>query len=386
MNPSSFTCKPAPSFYSQHTAFFEIPEELINEELVSSDYDQISRIIEHKLDHFSARNTTTAFHQLAAKFSHDWFIDDLVKKALAQTQDFSPQEIADMAWALAKLRFCHKELLLALAQEAIKKNADLAPQDIAHTVWAFATLGIKNEKLFSVLSHAAIEKMAGFNSQNIANCAWAFAILGIRNTHLFDLLAKQTIDQIESFMPIDIAALTWSFAIIDYFNKGYFEKINAHITKIAEQFNTQESLHQIRHVQLYLDLEQHFPFAKCLDKKIKRSFHALKSQKPPSSQLHQDISRHITKNFTQLRFENEFFIEGFFLDIAFPDSKTGIEVQGPSHFHNGQLNCQTQFKIKLLKKLGWDIQCISYKDWYGKNNQERTHYLKNVFQEKEGDH
>ena len=53
-------------------------------------------------------------------------------------------------------------------------------QNIANTAWAFAKLGQLDEKLFAALAREAALRVSEFKAQNIANTAWAFATLGRR--------------------------------------------------------------------------------------------------------------------------------------------------------------------------------------------------------------
>ena len=55
---------------------------------------------------------------------------------------------------------------------------DFSPQDLANTAWAFATSGQRDEALLVALAKAARGVLGGFNPQNLANTAWAFATAG----------------------------------------------------------------------------------------------------------------------------------------------------------------------------------------------------------------
>ena len=71
------------------------------------------------------------------------------------------------------------------------------------------------------------------------------------------------------------------------------------------------------------------------------------------------------------------------IDIACRDKKLAIEFDGPSHFlSNGTHNGVTQFKTRLLKKLGWNIIRIPFREWAELSNghggkDERAGYLRN---------
>ena len=69
--------------------------------------------------------------------------------------------------------------------------------------------------------------------------------------------------------------------------------------------------------------------------------------------------------------------EGYSLDIAQPELKLAVEVDGPSHFlkdlSSGEnvVNGSTRFKTWQLRSLGWTVAHISYLDWDHKSESER---------------
>jgi hypothetical protein len=286
--------------------------------------EAISQI--HSFNPQEIANIVWAFATLGIK--EEGLLKVLAQEAITKIQSFNPQDIASTGWSFATLGIKNEALLNALAQEAISKIQNFNPQNIANTAFAFATLDIKNKTLLNALAQEAIAKIRSFNPQDIANTAWAFATLGEKNLQLLSQLAKQARNQIEDFLPVQIASLSWSFALLDYFDNDYFETVNSLINKNVNKFTDNTVLKQLCHVNLYLQFELGFPFANCLKNKIDQAFDSLKSPKPPSSRLHNEISRHISKKFPKVRFENEFFVEGFFIDIAFPHLKMGIEVLG----------------------------------------------------------
>ena len=51
-------------------------------------------------------------------------------------------------------------------------------QNLANTAWAFAKVGQFDKKLFVALGKAAEQYLGEFNAQELANTAWAFATAG----------------------------------------------------------------------------------------------------------------------------------------------------------------------------------------------------------------
>jgi len=75
-------------------------------------------------------------------------------------------------------------------------------------------------------------------------------------------------------------------------------------------------------------------------------------------------------------FEHE-TAEGFSLDLAQPELKLAVEVDGPSHYlkelSSGEnvVNGATRFKRRQLRSFGWTVAHISYLDWDHKSESER---------------
>ena len=74
--------------------------------------------------------------------------------------------------------------------------------------------------------------------------------------------------------------------------------------------------------------------------------------------------------------------EGISLDLADPEAKRAIEVDGPSHClkdvstGNYVGNGSTQFKSRLLRALDWQVTHVPFFDWDGKSVPERRELLK----------
>jgi len=74
-------------------------------------------------------------------------------------------------------------------------------------------------------------------------------------------------------------------------------------------------------------------------------------------------------------------VEGFSLDLAQPDSKRAIEVDGPSHYLKGAtssaytVNGATQFKSRLLRSYGWRVAHVAFFEFYNKSETESRELL-----------
>ena len=75
-------------------------------------------------------------------------------------------------------------------------------------------------------------------------------------------------------------------------------------------------------------------------------------------------------------FEHE-TAEGFSLDLAQPEWKLAVEVDGPCHYLKDLLsgenvvNGATKFKRRQLRSFGWTVAHISFLEWDHKSESER---------------
>lgn len=102
---------------------------------------------------------------------------------------------------------------------------------------------------------------------------------------------------------------------------------------------------------------------------IAENLDAKKDKYNKSSTLHRKVEMCLKKLLTAYndapQHQNEYpFERDFSLDIAFPDLKCAIEVDGPCHNdENGNFLNKNIIKETLLKIRGWELIRISYKDW-----------------------
>ena len=95
-----------------------------------------------------------------------------------------------------------------------------------------------------------------------------------------------------------------------------------------------------------------------------------------SSRLH----RHVSKVLGSMGVAhvNEESISGLWVDIAVPDRRIVVEVNGPSHYcrDSRRVLGNTLFKERLLGQLGWHVLVVPYYEWAElHSDQDRRAYL-----------
>jgi hypothetical protein len=230
----------------------------------------------------------------------------------------------------------HDTLFDKVAQESIRKLHLFKPQELSNTVWAFATMNIKHDILFDKIAQETFKILHKLNSQDISNTVWAFATINIKHDALFNKIYEYLIND-------------WKNRIT-YCDKVYCQLYQWQLWII----------HEIE-LQKYI-----FPtnmFTKCKD--------IFNNYIPNISNFHKDVKKYIIDG--QIEYLTEF---GYSIDIAFPDKKIGIEVNGPSHYlSDNTLNGASILKYRQLYSFGWKIICIPYFEWDNLLEQDKQNYI-----------
>ncbi len=127
--------------------------------------------------------------------------------------EFTQQGLTNLAWAFAtlgggggglnkqqQLRRPHTAapaaVLEVVAAWVLRRIGDCNPQDLANTAWAFAKLELRQHEdlLAAIAAQALRTDLDGFTPQNLASMAWAFAALELRQHHeLMEGIARRTL-------------------------------------------------------------------------------------------------------------------------------------------------------------------------------------------------
>ncbi len=86
---------------------------------------------------------------------------------------------------------------------------------------------------------------------------------------------------------------------------------------------------------------------------------------PQSSEFHLEVEGYMTKLFPSENLQSEYLFESnFFLDIAYPEKRIAVEIDGPSHFdETSNVISSDIIKETLLEIRGWRLVRLSHKEW-----------------------
>ena len=173
--------------------------------------------------HTAATNATTKTVGLDDECG-DGVCDALAVAACARASDFKPQELTNLVWAFATLKWRHARLFEQLADVASARLAEFTPQGLSQTLWAYSKLGLtkhglgltKHELgltrhgLFGAVASAALPRLASFDPQSIATLAWAFANLEIEHAPLAAAVCREARARADAFDSASCTQLLWA--------------------------------------------------------------------------------------------------------------------------------------------------------------------------------
>ena len=301
--------------------------------------------------------------------------------ALRQLGGFNSQNLANTVWAFAKAGVAAETLFETIAAAALRQIRDFNSQGMANTVWAFATAGVAAEILFEAIGAAALRRIGEFNSQNLANFVWAFATTGFAAQELFETIAVEALRRIAEFNAQNMANTLWAFACAGWQQNQIFRELGSALMERFDELNETDKS-QLYLVTLYVQME--WPD---LDIPLASQVQSLRSaytrNEPTPSQLQRDVSALLRELGWNHEFEHV-TEEGISLDLADPETKRAIEVDGPFHYLKDVsspgdyvVNGSTRFKSRLLRALGWQVTHVSFFEWDNKSRAERRQLLKN---------
>jgi hypothetical protein len=174
---------------------------------------------------------------------------DLLKSLLSQMSEScrtslfekgKTQAMANIAWACAALGLSSAELFKTIENRSDWLVANGTPQEIANTAWACATLGHRLPELFKAIENQAVWLVANGNTQEIANTAWACAKLGHKSPALFDAIEDQSAWLVANGNPQAIANTAWACATLGHTLPELFKAIEKRAVWLVANGNTQD--------------------------------------------------------------------------------------------------------------------------------------------------
>lgn len=139
----------------------------------------------------------------------------MAEPTLTTPETFNPQNLANTAWAFAKL--FHREndeLFTRISQLAEEQIEDFSVQNLSNITWAFAKVRHDNFMFFELTSYHIMRLLPEFSTQAAVNSVWAMAEISYHHRQVFCQVAEIATKRSDSYKPQDLSNLIWSFAEI----------------------------------------------------------------------------------------------------------------------------------------------------------------------------
>ncbi len=377
----------------------------------------LEAIITQKVYTFSPQSIANIFNALPKlptplnKKAYQEAIDHLLKAIIAiitqKVHPFRAQSIANILNALPKLPIllekedCQKAINHLLKVIITQEAHTFRVQNIANILNALPKLPILLEKedcqkaIDHLLKAIITQKVNDFNAQDIANILNALAKLPIllekRDCQeaitylLVEVIRKQ--QQVATFDLQHITVIALALCLFEFDdpdNSRLYEKNNKLMLKLLEdnedKFLTSlnvPSATQLIQISLFKPgiipskfIEEAKFLIKNLNSKDKDENNVT------SSNLQILVAKCLFRCFPDIEFREEYFIEFTHVDIADPERKFVMQVNGPTHYHGETLNRTSRFNNNLLEKLDWCVVSIYYRKWDElRSDSEKKQYL-----------
>ena len=152
--------------------------------------------------------------------------------ATQRLQSLSVQELVNVAWAFAKAKrgmqgkngrtsipsedWNYKPLFDAIEVQMLPRLSEFTPQGLANTAYAYALMGHSAHDLFDELVRAAELHLERFSPQELSNLVLALAKLGHHVPSFLEAVEEAAIPQLHAFKPQELCYLAYSFTKLEH--------------------------------------------------------------------------------------------------------------------------------------------------------------------------
>lgn len=332
---------------------------LVNLEYPVKDNEEcIKKLIEIFMNKSSSFNNDNIanFIWCLAKFEYkdENCIKKLIDEFMNRNSSFNDKNVSNFIWSLAKFNYTDENCIKRLIEIFTLNSDKYTSQGVSNIIWSLATLEYSVRDDVEKCIKKAIEifnvKHKQFNIQEINNFIWSLVSFNYYDENVINILIKEF--KTRDFPKEEINLFIWCIAIFDR-NVDFVIENYYNLDKNGTDF-----------VEIYLYLK----YYKMVDVPYEKLY--INQTKPIISKLQEDIYKY----FDDKKYVMEYKLYCFSIDIADPNEKIAIEVNGPYHYINNELKLKDQLRYKIIRSLGWKVYIIDYKVW--KDLEDKKDYIK----------
>jgi hypothetical protein len=146
--------------------------------------------------------------------------------AHAKAGSFKPQELSNTVWAFATAGVLNPLLFAVVEAEAVRQRHNLTPQNIANILWAYAKLEVHDcVRLFPALLDVAVGKLERFKPQELSAMLWSAARMNPDHDEFFKAASWGCSQNLRELSVGSLKNLAEAFSIVETGVPGLFDAV-----------------------------------------------------------------------------------------------------------------------------------------------------------------
>lgn len=169
------------------------------------------------------------------------FMATIATTAVSRLPTAKPQEVCNLMWACAVLRYKHSELLTAACARLCVVAGDITPQDFSQAMWALGVFKYNCRHTLQVINRHALNKLNQFGPQALSNWCWAVAVLRPQLTSATKAAAAHQCQVLlPRFTPQGLATTLWALSKLGGVSQQLLHDASYHILANIGCYNAQD--------------------------------------------------------------------------------------------------------------------------------------------------
>jgi len=141
-------------------------------------------------------------------------LNSLCEQATIRIYEFGTRELCQLLWGLGKLGFYHPHFMKAMSECLQQRDTDFNEQDLSNIAWACAALRFYDDSLLAHLDNLAASTAARMSPLASSSLLTSFAKLGYRDGRSAALLAEQAALQPGALSRQQLCNVLWALGAL----------------------------------------------------------------------------------------------------------------------------------------------------------------------------
>ena len=285
----------------------------------------------------------------------------------------NPQDLSNTIWAAATLDIPPPATWMELFEiESRGRLSAFTSQGLGNMIWGFAKLrhSPSNEWLQTFVV-ASLANIPNFNAQDMSNIVWALAELDVNpGSEWMEAWTKRLMILLNVLSEQVTANALWALTVLQEYRNTAFLMLWSRSQQLLTPASDVRGLHNIYCVYKASTAEM----PELLPEPDATNFDAARDawRNNTADRAKQDASNIAAAVAACLRnmsivhkIEYLWFASERSIDIALPDRRIAIEVDGPSHYlgNTRKPSGTTQLRDRVLKRAGWAVVSVPWFEW-----------------------